>query len=205
MRLESRENTQFAISGINHLALVCKDMERTVHFYRDVMGMPLLKTIDLPNNMGQHFFFDIGNGDSLAFFWFPGAPAAAPGIASPAHAPGQGEMLTAHGSMNHVAFDVPEEKFEEYHAKAKAIGLNPTPIINHDDSSRGIAREMYPGVFVRSFYFMDPDGILLEFATWTRVFTAADVSHTPATAADVAKFIAPAAPQRQRERELVTA
>jgi hypothetical protein len=43
---------------------------------------------------------------------------------------------------------------------------------------------MHPGVFVRSIYFQDPDGILVEFAAWTRELTDADVSHTPATAAD---------------------
>jgi len=67
------------LRGINHLALVCEDMARTVDFYTNVLGMPLTKTIDLPAGMGQHFFFEIGNGDSLAFFWFPDAPEAAPG------------------------------------------------------------------------------------------------------------------------------
>ena len=44
---------------------------------------------------------------------------------------------------------------------------------------------MNDGVFVRSFYFQDPDGILLEFACWTRTFTDADVIATrPKTAAD---------------------
>jgi hypothetical protein len=41
---------------------------------------------------------------------------------------------------------------------------------------------MHPGVFVRSIYFMDPDGILLEFAAWTRELGPGDVSHTPARA-----------------------
>lgn len=182
MKLEARKNTEFALGGINHLALVCRDMQETVDFYEGVLGMPLVKTLDLPSGMGQHFFFDIGNGDSLAFFWFPGAPDAAPGIASPKHAPGEGEMLTAIGSMNHVAFDVAEDRFEEYHEKLKAKGLKPTPIINHDDSPRAVAREMHPGVFVRSVYFMDPNGILLEFACWTRKFDASDVGHTPARA-----------------------
>ena len=62
-------NDKFEIMGINHLALVCKDMKRTVEFYTQVLGMPLIKTLDLPYGSGQHFFFDIGNGDSLAFFW----------------------------------------------------------------------------------------------------------------------------------------
>ena len=85
-----RKNNEFEIRGVNHLALVCKDMARTVEFYRDVLGMPLTKTIDLPQGMGQHFFFDIGNGDSLAFFWFPNAPEAAPGVSSPQALPGRG-------------------------------------------------------------------------------------------------------------------
>ncbi|MBI2765792.1 MAG: VOC family protein [Chloroflexi bacterium] len=176
-------NQEFELRGINHLALVCSDMARTVDFYTNTLGMPLTKTIELPGNMGQHFFFDIGNGDSLAFFWFPGAPKAAPGIASAAHMPGEGEITTAHGSMNHVAFDVPEEKFDEYVAKLQAKGLHPSMVLNHDDSPRGIAPSKdTPGVFVRSVYFMDPDGILLEFATWTRAMTPADVKHAAATA-----------------------
>ncbi len=184
-----RENKQFEIRGVNHLALVCKDMQRTVDFYSGVLGMPLIKTIELPNNLGQHFFFDMGNGDSLAFFWFPGAPEAAPGIASPVGVPGEGELTTAHGSMNHVAFDVPQERFDEYHAKLQAKGVHCTPIINHDDSARGMSREVHEGTFVRSFYFMDPDGILLEFATWMRVLgQPGDVRHTPAKASDAIKY-----------------
>ena len=54
--------------------------------------------------------------------------------------------------------------------------------MNHDDSPRQIADEMYPGVFVRSVYFFDPDGILLEFAAWTRTFTEADIQVKPARA-----------------------
>ena len=42
----TRKNTQFEIRGINHLALVCKDMARTVDFYTNVLGMPLMKTIE---------------------------------------------------------------------------------------------------------------------------------------------------------------
>ncbi len=60
-------------TGINHLALVCRDMEETVAFYAGVLGMPLYKTVALPDG-GQHFFCDCGGGDSVAFFWWPDAP-----------------------------------------------------------------------------------------------------------------------------------
>ena len=177
-----KENTEFQIRGINHLALVCRDMERTVDFYTNVLGMPLIKTIELPYGMGQHFFFDIGNGDSLAFFWFPKAPEPAPGVASPVALPGVGDLATAIGSMNHVAFDVPAERIEEYRDKLIAKGIECTEIFNHDNSPTQVSKEMHEGVFVRSVYFFDPDGILLEFASWTRVFTEADVQVAPAKA-----------------------
>lgn len=174
--------TKFEFGGINHLALVCSDMAQTVEFYSGVLGMPLVRTIELPFDMGQHFFFDCGGGDTLAFFWFPNAPQAAPGIASAGARPDLGDMTSAIGSMNHVAFSVPAEKFEEYRDRLVAAGIDCTEIANHDDSELGISEELHPGVYVRSVYFQGPDGVLLEFACWMREFAETDVSHTPATA-----------------------
>ena len=177
-----RSNPEFDIRGVNHIALVCKDMARTVEFYRDVLGMPLIKTIDLPGGMGQHFFFDIGNGDSLAFFWFPQAPPAAPGIAAPSALPGRGDMRSAHGSMNHIAFNVPAEKFDDYYARLREKGVRVSAILNHDDSPAQVSAEVTDKVFVRSVYFFDPDGVCLEFAAWTKTFDDSDVAHEPARA-----------------------
>jgi catechol 2,3-dioxygenase-like lactoylglutathione lyase family enzyme len=42
-------NTEFELGGINHLALVSSDMQQTIDFYSGVLGMPLIKTIELPN------------------------------------------------------------------------------------------------------------------------------------------------------------
>jgi catechol 2,3-dioxygenase-like lactoylglutathione lyase family enzyme len=105
-------NTEFELGGINHLALVSSDMKRTIDFYSGVLGMPLVKTLDLPGTMGQHFFFDCGGGDCVAFFWFPDAPDGVPGISAPKSRPEQGDLLSAVGSMNHVAFHVPADKFD---------------------------------------------------------------------------------------------
>ena len=175
-------NREFEIRGVNHLALVCKDMARTVAFYRDILGMPLTKTIDLPSDMGQHFFFDIGNGDSLAFFWFPKAHEAVPGVSAPVSLPGQGSLASAHGSMNHIAFDVAPEKFDEYYERLKAKGVAVSAISNHDNSPRQISPTVTDDVFVRSVYFFDPDGALLEFAAWTRALGPQDVAHEAARA-----------------------
>ncbi|MFW0789766.1 VOC family protein [Gordonia sp. CPCC 205333] len=177
-------NEKYELRGINHLALVCADMQRTIDFYSGVLGMPLIKTIELPNDMGQHFFFDCGNGDTIAFFWLVDAPDGVPGISAPAGLPGEEELNSATGSMNHVAFAVPPEKFDEYYAKFKEEGIKVSFVLNHDDSPMGVTRHPHDGTFVRSFYFQDPDGALLEFACWTKTFTEADVVHEPRTAAD---------------------
>jgi catechol 2,3-dioxygenase-like lactoylglutathione lyase family enzyme len=112
------KNSQFELRGVNHLALVCSDRARTINFYSNVLGMPLVGDIELPGGAGHHFFFDIGKGDLLAFFEFRDAPEAAPGIASPRKnigvSPDPNDIITAHASMNHVAFDVPAEKIDEY-------------------------------------------------------------------------------------------
>ena len=149
--------------------------------------MPLIKTIELPVGMGQHFFFDCGGGDALAFFWFPDAPDAVPGVSAPTGRPDQGSLTSAVGSMNHVAFAVPPERIDEYRDRLRAAGVDCTDVADHDDSEWGLADTMHPGVFVRSIYFQDPDGILLEFACWTRTLGPQDVSHVPARAADQAK------------------
>ena len=170
----------FELGGVNHLALVCRDMAATVDFYEGVLGMALTKTIELPFGLGQHFFFDCGGGDSLAFFWFPDAAEPVPGISGPGCRPDRGSLTSAIGSMNHVAFQVPAAKLEEYQERLRAAGIETSEIANHDDSEYGLAEGPdAPGVFVRSLYFQDPDGILLEFAGWTRPLGPDDVCHAP--------------------------
>jgi len=175
----------FHLQGINHLALVCKDMARTVDFYCNLLGLRLIKTLELPGGGGQHFFFDIGNGDSLAFFWFPNAPAAAPGVASVDPSALQtGQIATAHGSMNHVAFKVDADKLLEYRDRLEAKGIPTTPILHHADVPAGYVPEADDTTFLSSFYFMDPDGILLEFAATVRELgdPDRDLQFEPATA-----------------------
>jgi catechol 2,3-dioxygenase-like lactoylglutathione lyase family enzyme len=175
-------NEKFDIRGINHLALVCRDMKATVDFYSGILGMPLTKTIELPGNAGQHFFFDIGKGDSLAFFWYPEGEKSQPGVTHASALVGKGDITSAHASMNHVAFDVPEERIEEYVKELRAAGVECTEVFNHDESEIGASRDITESTFVRSIYFKDPDGILLEFAAWTRELDERDVNLEPATA-----------------------
>ena len=98
--------------------------------------------------------------------------------------------ITAIGTMNHIAFDVPAEKMDEYLVKLRSKGVAVTEITNHANSLSGGHKADYDAatddgdVFVRSMYFKDPNGVLLEFAAWTATFGPADVSHPAKTAAD---------------------
>ena len=160
-------SSQIKLNGLHHLALVCKDMERTVAFYTQVLGLTLKKGFDLPG-YGQHFFFDMGNGSELAFFWFNDAEPAQPGVAAVKNIVGsrQGNISSAHGSMNHVAFSVAAEDIAAYREQLIAKGVDCTPIVPHDDVVTGADAADYPEAqqkpWLQSFYFLDPDGIMLE-------------------------------------------
>jgi catechol 2,3-dioxygenase-like lactoylglutathione lyase family enzyme len=153
--------------------------------------MPLVKTIEFAGGRGQHFFFDCGGGALIAFFWFPDAPPAAPGIAS-MHEDVRGKgSVTAHASMNHLAISIPLEKFDPYVARLKEKGIK-VYVINHDDSPAGAAagcapagsaEKMHDGVWIRSMYFRDPNGIHMELAALTRAFRKDDIAHDPVDAA----------------------
>jgi catechol 2,3-dioxygenase-like lactoylglutathione lyase family enzyme len=155
--------------GLHHLALVSSDMARTVDFYTSVLGMKLKKGFDLDHGYGQHFFFDMGGGNELAFFWFRDAPPAEPGVSGPNTLVGRrpGNITSAHGSMNHVAFSIGADKIDGYRELLVSRGVDCTPVVNHDDVVTGAESRTSAAItdktWLRSFYFFDPDGIMLEF------------------------------------------
>ncbi len=186
-------NTEFNLRGFNHVALVCRDMAETVAFYEDVLGMKLVKTIQHPDGRGQHFFLDMGNGhDGVAFFWWPDAVEGAPGEAVYGGYDDNmqivGDYKTAIGTMNHLAFDVAPEALDEYREKLIKKGIALSETWNHANSLEGGHKPGYDAnsddgdVFIRSLYFKDPNGVILEFAAWTTVLQESDVAHAPARA-----------------------
>jgi catechol 2,3-dioxygenase-like lactoylglutathione lyase family enzyme len=181
-RLAMTENKKFPIRGVNHIALVCKDMKRTVAFYEGILGMPLFKTTVI-EGLGQHFFFDMG-GSSLAFFWFRDGRHVEPGVTVPAALMGTSgvpsDIKTAIGTMNHIAFDVEASMLAEYKARLESAGVKVSPIVWHNDIHN--LEIEHSSNWCTSIYFKDPDGIQLEFAGWTRAFGKDDVVHEPATA-----------------------
>jgi catechol 2,3-dioxygenase-like lactoylglutathione lyase family enzyme len=86
--------------GLHHTALISSDVETTVRFYQDVLGFPLTELIENRDYAGSsHFFFDIGNGNLLAFFDFPGLDVAP-----------YAEVL---GGLHHMAISVEPSRWED--------------------------------------------------------------------------------------------
>ncbi|MGH3374168.1 MAG: VOC family protein [Actinoallomurus sp.] len=90
--------------GLHHMALVSSDVERTIRFYQDLLEFPLTEIFENRDYPGSnHFFFDIGNGNLLAFFDFPGLDV--------------GPYAEVLGGLHHVAISVDRPTWERLRAK----------------------------------------------------------------------------------------
>jgi glyoxylase I family protein len=119
------------------MALICSDVDATIEFYQGLLGFPLVEVFenrDYPNS--AHLFFDIGNGNLLAFFDFPGHE----------HPPWT-ETL---GNLQHVAISMEPEQYEALKARLDAAGVE----------YRGPDLGVQHSVYVR-----DPDGAQIELLT----------------------------------------
>src|SRR5688500_7466650 len=59
--------------GLHHFALICSDVRATIDFYQGVLEVPLTEIFENRDYAGSnHFFFDPGHGNLLAFFDLPG-------------------------------------------------------------------------------------------------------------------------------------
>lgn len=154
----------FQVQGIHHIALVCQDIDRTIDFYTNIMGFNLTRIHTLSDG-GKHYSFAMSHGVEIAFFWFPNAPQTAPGIASVKPDAWQtGDITTAHASMHHLAFTVPLEVLEEYRNQLETKHISVTPVLHQKADRFGQQSESNNPSATASFYFFDPNGILLEFA-----------------------------------------
>ena len=85
--------------GVHHLALLSRDVERTIAFYQGLLEFPLTELFENRDYHGStHFFFDIGNNNLLAFFDFPGLDL--------------GDYAEVLGGLHHLAISVEPEHWE---------------------------------------------------------------------------------------------
>jgi catechol 2,3-dioxygenase-like lactoylglutathione lyase family enzyme len=96
--------------GLHHFALVCSDVEQTVRFYQDVLEFPLTEIFENRDYPGSnHFFFDIGNDNLIAFFDFPGLDV--------------GPYAEVLGGLHHIAISVEPEQWERLKGNLDRAGV----------------------------------------------------------------------------------
>jgi catechol 2,3-dioxygenase-like lactoylglutathione lyase family enzyme len=96
--------------GLHHFAVVARDVEETIRFYQELLGFPLTEIFENRDYHGSnHFFFDIGNDNLLAFFDFPGLELGA-----------YAEVL---GGLHHIAISVEPERWEQLRTRLDEAGV----------------------------------------------------------------------------------
>ena len=97
--------------GVHHLALLCSNVERTIQFYQDLLEFPLTDIFENRDYRGSnHFFFDIGNGNTIAFFDFPGLDL--------------GEYREVLGGLHHIALSMAPVHWDRIKAKLETAGID---------------------------------------------------------------------------------
>jgi glyoxylase I family protein len=120
--------------GVHHVALICRDVEETVVFYQGLLGFPLVEMVENRDYAGStHFFFDVGHGNLLGFFDFPGHDH-----------PAFEETI---GGIQHIAISVDDEHFK---AAKQALDAEGVDYLGPD---RGVED---------SLYLRDPNGAGIE-------------------------------------------
>jgi catechol 2,3-dioxygenase-like lactoylglutathione lyase family enzyme len=127
------------IKGLHHNAYRCRDSEETRRFYQDFLGLRLAGTLEIKETKSGrktdtlHTFYEMSDGSYLAFFEAPDMPF---------------EFKHQHDYDLHIALEIEEAELEPWLAKGRSRGIE----------SRGISEHG----FIRSIYFRDPNGYVIE-------------------------------------------
>lgn len=96
--------------GVHHVALLSRDVETTIEFYQGVLEFPLTELFENRDYGGStHFFFDVGNGNALAFFDLPGLDL--------------GPYAEVLGGLHHLAISVERSRWERLRGNLEAAGV----------------------------------------------------------------------------------
>ncbi len=131
----------YKLTGLNHLALVTQDMDKTIHFWRDLLGMRLVVGLGSPGY--RQYFFEISENDLVAFFEWPDV--------EPVPYKRHGDPVSGPFMFDHVSFGVEkEEDLWELADKLAEADFPVSDVIDHG--------------FIHSIYTYDPNRIPLEFS-----------------------------------------
>ncbi len=134
-------NAMVKYYGIHHLAMATRDMDATIRFWRDLLGMRMVAGLGKPGY--RHYFFEIAPGHHIAFFEWPDV--------EPVPEKDHGQPFAGPLVFDHVSFGVEDEDdLWDLKDRIDAAGLWVSDVIDHG--------------FIHSVYAFDPNGIPIEFS-----------------------------------------
>lgn len=148
------------LDGFSHIGLSTLDVDATVHFYEEVLGLErLVHSVSEIEQGGaiEEFYFEIGNGQYLVFM----APKEVQGIPDE-YDTGINRGLGVPSGMYHFAFNVKDiGELGEWKARLQSCNIDVSDVIDLDT--------------IKAIFFVDPNGIQLEISTKAREFEASDL------------------------------
>jgi len=152
------------LRGVDHTARPTWKLKATVEFYRDILGLPLIHTISArgwgPETHPDflHFFFDSGNGSTIAFFYYLGSE-------SPRELEGRPSMRPAPDDhvfdATHTAWLVDSaDELRAWKQRLEARGVEVSVETTHE--------------VIESIYFRDPNGYFIEITRKLRPLNTVD-------------------------------
>jgi catechol 2,3-dioxygenase-like lactoylglutathione lyase family enzyme len=158
-------------NGVNHLAMATGDMDKTIRFWRDLLGMRLVAGLGHPGY--RHYFFEISENDLIAFFEWSDV--------EPIEEKDHGRPVKGPFAFDHVSIGVEtEDDLWELKDKLVAAEVWVSEVIDHG--------------FIHSIYAHDPNGIPIEFSHNVK---GIDVRKTPQMADKAPSAITQEGPEPQ--------
>jgi catechol 2,3-dioxygenase-like lactoylglutathione lyase family enzyme len=152
------------VRGVDHVAFPTFDPAGTVAFYRDVLGFPVVHSICAAGWGSEehpdfiHFFFDIGNNDRLAFFYYFGYEPPQRGVKGDVYARFEDDIPDFFVKSRHLAIHVDAETdLLEYRRRL--------------DNSQWPVELQVQHETIESIYTHDPNGYFVEITRALRLVT----------------------------------
>ena len=159
-------------NGVNHIAMATGDIDTTIRFWRDLLGMRLIAGLGQPGY--RHYFFEISETCAIAFFeWHSVAP-----VQEKEH----GQVVSGPFIFDHISFGLEtDDELWTLKEKIDAAGFWVSEVIDHG--------------FIHSVYSFDPNGIPIEFSCNVRDI---DIRKTPVMADPGSTEAAREGPEQQQ-------
>lgn len=146
------------ITGINHLVFLCRDMDRSVRFYRDLLGLKIVRSTPAEKGFELQYFFELGNGELFSLYQMGSTvDSPQPPVVNILWPGADGTPPPAPEKCDHLAFNVDTmEELLWFQRHLREHGVEVSEIFGE-----AIGTGFLPG----RIYFYDPDGNPLEIAT----------------------------------------